>query len=113
MYWIVCALLICIFMAFFTLRALSFEPVKFMEYTSEDYKEYKNSGLYIILSRTILCINILYFVIGAIVGLILGYYLFNSHIKIIIALGCFFTVAGIACFIVQIFMLLERILRKI
>lgn len=111
--WIVCALPICIFMALFTVRALGFEPVKFMGYTSEDYYKNKDKSLHIVLSRANYCLKVCYIVIAMVVGLILCAFLCHSHISILTTIGGVAVVAGIACIVSVVFILIEACLRKI
>lgn len=113
MCWIVYALPICIFMSFFTLRALGFEPVKFMNYTIEDYYRHRDKSLHIVLSRANYCLNIFYIIIGAVVGLILGAFLYKGYIKVLTGIGMGSVIVGTTLAIVGVFVVIEKCLKKL
>lgn len=113
MWWIVCALLICIFMAFFTLRVLSFEPFKFMDYTPKEFYEYEKSGLCAIVRGTACCIRVVYIVIGTVLGLVLCDFLHNSFIKVLTGMGGGIVIVGTALAVVGVFVLIEMCFEKI
>lgn len=113
MCWIIFILPICIFMSFFTLRVLSFEPVKFMDYTAKEFYEYENSGLCAVVRRNGYFLRIFYIVIGTILGLVLYVFLQNSYIKVLIGIGGYIVIIGTAFAIVVVFILLEKLLKII
>ena len=113
MYWIVCALLICIFMAFFTLRAMSFEPINFMGYTDEEFYNLKNSSLYIVLKGNIYCLRTLNIVIGTVLGLALAAILRNRYIEVLTGIGLGIVIVGTAFAVVLVFILVENLLNNI
>ena len=111
--WIVCSLPICVFMSFFTLRVLSFEPVKFMDYTAKEYYEYEKGGLCAIVRGTACCIRVVYIVIGTVSGLILCAFMHNSFIKVLTGIGGGVVIVGTAFVFVGVFVLIERCFEKI
>ena len=113
MCWIVFALPICIFMAFFTLRALGFEPINFMGYTDEEFYDLKNSSLYIVLKGNIYCLRTLNIVIGTVLGFVLDAFLYNSYIEVVTGIGGIVVVVGTAFAVVGAFVLLEKCFEKI
>lgn len=113
MCWIVFALPICIFMVFFTLRAMSFEPISFMGYTDEEFYDLKNSSLYIVLKENIYCLRTLNIVIGTVLGLALAGILRNSYIEILTGIGLGIVIVGTALAVVFVFILVENLLNNI
>lgn len=113
MCWIIFILPICIFMSFFTLKALSFEPVKFMDYTAKEFYEYKNSGLCAVVRRSEYFLRTLYIVIGTILGLVLDAFMYTSYIKVVTGIGGVIVVVGTVLAVVVVFILLEKLLKII
>lgn len=113
MCWIVFALPICIFMAFFTLRAMSFEPINFMGYTDEEFYDLKNSSLYIVLKGNIYCLRTLNIVIGIVLGLALAAILRNSYIEVLTGIGLGIVIVGTALAVVVAFILFENVIESL
>ena len=113
MCWIVYALPICFFIALLTLRVLSFEPFKFMDYTPRELREYTNNGIYIIVNGTWNCLKVFYFVIGTVLGFILYTFLHNSFIKVLTGIGGGVVIVGTAFAVVVVFIFLDKLLKKI